>query len=191
MEPVHQQTGNPVGTLTVSRYEWRSVLAGAYANDKAMSRMVAHLVDVNTEAVLCKKIKPERMSDIGSLDNTPHCPECERRFAKLSSKKPAGRAKLKRRSAKRVKSRRRRRLLGRVQRARKRLAQRKRSKILVHDTGSRSGIVTKCQNCGGVARFRAKLPAANDSGTWAALADEHEDDCEWIKTRGYQRHQGN
>ena len=50
--------------MTPAGYEWRGVLAGAYANDKAMSRMVDHLVNIDTGAVLCKKIKPELMCDI-------------------------------------------------------------------------------------------------------------------------------
>lgn len=70
--------------MTPAGYEWRGVLAGAYANDKAMSRMVDHLVNIDTGAVLCKKIKPERMCDIGG--GVTHCPECERRAETLSSK---------------------------------------------------------------------------------------------------------
>lgn len=64
------------------RFEWRGVLAGAYANDAAMSKAVEHLVDIDNGSVLCRKIKPERMSDIGSWPSTPKCPECVRRALK-------------------------------------------------------------------------------------------------------------
>jgi hypothetical protein len=62
----------------MTRYEWRGVLAGAYANDKAMARMVAHLVDVETGETLCRRVHRDRMCDIPS-ENEKHCPVCEKR----------------------------------------------------------------------------------------------------------------
>lgn len=67
-------------------YEWRGVLAGAYLTDKAMARMVAHLVDVESGYTLCGRIERDRMCDVPDT-TTRRCPMCEKRIAKLVGRK--------------------------------------------------------------------------------------------------------
>jgi hypothetical protein len=117
--------------MTLPGYEWRGVLAGAYKTEKSMEKGVDHLVNIETGAVLCKRIKPERMCDI-SYGNPPHCPECERRAEKRiqkDTKMKAKRSKPRRRTKKRKRATRRRKLLGRVRKARAR-TRKHRSKIM-------------------------------------------------------------
>lgn len=66
--------------------KWHGVLAGAYANDAAMERMVVHLCDEELRP-LCRRVKPERICDIEAGEDTRRCPKCLERQAKRAAKK--------------------------------------------------------------------------------------------------------
>lgn len=47
--------------------------------------------------------------------------------------------------------------------------------------------VIACADCGRDYSFPENVPDADDDEAWGELAAEHDDHCEWIATRAYQR----
>jgi hypothetical protein len=45
----------------------------------------------------------------------------------------------------------------------------------------------ECACCGLRVETDGTVPAADDDAAWAAEADQHADDCEWLRTRGHRR----
>lgn len=65
----------------MTEWRWRGVLAGAYKGPQLERRIVAHLVNVETREVLCRRVDPDRMSDADDY-NSPKCPRCVERGRK-------------------------------------------------------------------------------------------------------------
>lgn len=54
------------------------------------------------------------------------------------------------------------------------------------DTACVVTVVTECAYCGRDHQAPEAVPAIDDDATWAAMAADHADDCEWITTRAHR-----
>lgn len=62
----------------MSQWEWRGVLAAVYRGGQQERALRAHLVEIGTCRVACRKIPRENMSD-ATDGNSPRCQTCRRR----------------------------------------------------------------------------------------------------------------